>query len=263
MNISKVNFSGINPSQNNKKTNGSSQVSTPVEPKIQLAKPSLENLQSLANISFGSQTMLEKLPLTARAGGMTITHALAENNDRINSFYKGTLKDLIELKNPEEVAESIKIQDDFKETPVHIAARVADRSKGLELLAENFPEAVKETLTMQNKQGRTPVHILIMNSRNTDAIDMLTEKFPDTIEKTLTIQDELGNTPVSAAIYFLPESGLFEYFCEQYPEATKKALTLQRKDGKTPVYTARFIAENQNQTAPLNTIKNKFPELLK
>ena len=92
---------------------------------------------------------------------------------------------------------------------------------------------------------------------------MLTEKFPDTVEKTLTIQDELGNTPVSAAIYFLPESGLFEYFCEQYPEATKKALTLQRKDGKTPVYTARFIAENQNQTAPLNTIKNKFPELLK
>ena len=188
MNISKVNFSGINLTQNNKKTNGSSQVSTPVEAKIQLA-----------NISFGSQTMLEKLPLTARAGGMTITHALAENNDRINSFYKGTLKDLIELKNPEEVAESIKIQDDFKETPVHIAARVADRSKGLELLAENFPEAVKETLTMQNKQGRTPVQILIMNSRNTDAIDMLTEKFHDTIEKTLTIQDELGNTPVSAA----------------------------------------------------------------
>lgn len=64
MNISKVNFSGINLTQNNKKTNGSSQVSTPVEPKIQLAKPSLENLQSLANISFGSQSMLEKLPLT-------------------------------------------------------------------------------------------------------------------------------------------------------------------------------------------------------
>lgn len=262
MNISKVNFSGINLTQNNKKTNGSSQVSTPVEPKIQLAKPSLENLQSLANISFGSQSMLEKLPLTPRAGGMTITHALAENNDRINSFFKGTLKDLIELRDHEEVEASIKIQDDFKETPVHIAARFADKSKGLELLAENFPEAVEETLTMQNERGLTPIQILILN-KNTDAIDMLIEKFPDTVEKTLTIQDELGNTTVSSAIYFLPESGLFEYFCEQYPEATKKALTLQNKYGETPVHTARYRAENWNETTPLNTIKNKFPELLK
>lgn len=247
MNISKINFGNINSIQSNRKQFTSSSTIS-------------KNQEHTQNKTFGS-SLIETLPLSPRSYGDTITHALAENTPRLNSYYQGTLKDLIELRDTKEVAKTLTKQNQNGDTPIHIAAR-ANNIKGLELFTENYPEMVEKTLTMKNSAGLTPVHLIVMNIPDVETIKLLSEKFPETVDKTLTMQDKLGCTPVSASVHFYPESKVFEYFCNQFSETTKKALSLKNNSEQTPVDSARFKSEILNQHQKLQTIEKYFPELL-
>ena len=239
MNISRINSIGFkyNTQLSSAPQKRSSQ---PAQTQTQPAStPSLEQMQSFVNLSFGKKEQKEAIFSAIRKYDMEY------------------LKQL-ENKNPKAFAKLILTPEDPQTgyTPVHTAVS-RNNTEALKFIAETAPDEFKKTLDMKARNTLSPIYPAVSRD-NPESPRIIRDTAPEIFSKEIFTEglDAYGSTLVHKAIDDKNNKAL-KFIVESNPDEFKELLIKNKAKSTSPI----FYAADRDNTEALQIIKDAEPEI--
>ena len=239
MNISRINSIGFkyNTQLSSAPQKRSSQ---PAQTQTQPAStPSLEQMQSFVNLSFGKKEQKEAIFSAIRKYDMEY------------------LKQL-ENKNPKAFAKLILTPEDPQTgyTPVHTAVS-RNNTEALKFIAETAPDEFKKTLDMKARNTLSPIYLAVSRD-NPESLRIIRDTAPEIFSKEIFTEglDAYGSTLVHKAIDDKNNKAL-KFIVESNPDEFKELLIKNKAKSTSPI----FYAADRDNTEALQIIKDAEPEI--
>ena len=214
--------------------------SQPVQTQTQPAStPSLEQMQSFVNLSFGKKEQKEAIFSAIRKYDMEY------------------LKQL-ENKNPKAFAKLILTPEDPQTgyTPVHTAVS-RNNTEALKFIAETAPDEFKKTLDMKARNTLSPIYLAVSRD-NPESLRIIRDTAPEIFSKEIFTEglDAYGSTLVHKAIDDKNNKAL-KFIVESNPDEFKELLIKNKAKSTSPI----FYAADRDNTEALQIIKDAEPEI--